>query len=189
MKIAGQSVIAIAIIIATTIVLLRIASTAMSLVQTGISETSVAMISGALTIVTLAVTRTLDRRQEHERALREKKADLYNGLMERMVVIFYHDEDKTMDDKSDELLNFVKDFMPKFILWGGNSSVRAFSKFMVTVRAGSSTVDMLTSTAKLFQALRSEFGHREITLPHDDIMRILITDWDEAMKSKNAENS
>jgi hypothetical protein len=119
--------------------------------------------------------------------LREKKAELYNGLMERMVAIFYSDEAKTIEDKSEELVNFVREFMPKFILWGGNGSVKAFSNFMVTVRKDTpDAMDNLMATAKLFQALRGEFGHREITLTHADIMRILITDWDDAIAKRKS---
>jgi hypothetical protein len=97
-----------------------------------------------------------------------------------MVAIFYSDEARTIEDKSNDLVEFVKEFMPRFILWGGNDSIKAFSKFMVGVRKEQTDPTAnLRATAQLFKSLRTEFGHGTMTLPDDDILRILVTDWDE----------
>jgi len=119
------------------------------------SEVSVAVITGAATVLgatlTIVLGRYFERRRETEAHFREKKVEIYDEFLREFFKLFYFREQT-------DLVSFIREWQRKVLLWGGDHVLATYIAWMRKLSRGNPDAQTMFMTEDFFRAIRSDLG-------------------------------
>lgn len=183
------------------IIFVYIISPVISLFGSIDKEISAAIIatSGTIfvSILTLIVSKQLEKKREIEQIIRDKKIPIYEDFMMSMFK-FLNQQASLRRNQADnpsttqlesatnqEMQTFFQEFTPKLIVWGTDEVVSNWSSFRqkslapqtaTASRTREESIRMLLDFEKLLLSIRRDLGHANTKLKDGDLLRTFIND-------------
>jgi hypothetical protein len=155
-----------------------------------------ALVAASATIIASAVTITVGKiyelRQHVQKENREKKVPVYEDLLK----FFFRMLNATKDGQpleDPEIVEFMKTFNERFIVWGSDSVVAAWAKWRQHLSkpvpdevASTKWVAAMYLMAEVMLTIRRDLGHSNKRLDARDILSLFINDVDEVPENPEA---
>jgi hypothetical protein len=140
---------------------------------------AVAAISAVATIVaaTLVVMlgRYFERKKETEAHFRPDKIKMYDEFLLELFKTFH----ATGEEKENpELVEFLREWQRKLVLWGGSDVLRTYFKWMTRLKAGNPDAETIFLMDEFFRALRADVGHNSKGLSRGAFSHLILRDAD-----------
>jgi hypothetical protein len=144
-------------------------------------QISTAIIAAVATIIVATLTvvlgRYFERRKEIEAHFRAEKIKIYDEFLKEFFAIFHAADDVAKVDDA-RVVQFLRDWQRKIILWGGQDILKAYIEWTTNLKSGSPSAKSMFLTEALFKALRKDIGQRHWKLPQGSFIRILLRNPD-----------
>jgi hypothetical protein len=127
-------------------------------------EIGASLIAGIATFLvatlTVVVGRYFERKKELDALYREKKTEIYDEFLKKIFELFFSDVDSAQSSKSDELVQFLREFMRKLILWSGPEVIESFVKWKDHLAKGVPDAQSIFLMEKFLLSVRKDLRHR-----------------------------
>jgi len=135
-----------------------------------------------VSVVSVLISKHLEQRNNVLTELREKKAPVYEELLEFIFRILNGEKMGLAPLTEAELVAKYSGITQRLIVWGSDDAVKAMNKFRrYSLNAGSdnkaSTALMMLAVEDLFLVVRKDLGHSNKGLTPGTILGIFINDW------------
>lgn len=145
------------------------------------SDVAVAIVAAASTIVvsvlTLAITKVVERRVSIQQELRAKKVPVYESIIEMLFRALYAEKLGQESVSQVELMEFFVKSTEKMTIWGSDELVEAFGRFRSGLKP-SEPIMVMFEVEDLMLAIRKDLGHSNRGLKRGSILRMFINDID-----------
>ncbi len=151
------------------------------------SELAVAIIAASasvmVSIVSLVVSKALDRRAALLQELRAKKTPIYEQFISTLYkVVFASNLGKEISQE--ELIEFFADFTEKLTIWGSDDVIKAWRAFRLSLPESAPISERESSAETLFQyesllfAIRKDLGHKNQGFKKGTLLGLFVNDID-----------
>ena len=127
---------------------------------------SVGILSAMTTVLvatlTVALGRYYERKKDIEAAYRQRKTEIYDEFLKEMFRVFYGSQETRDGAATDALVEFLREWQRKIVLWGGQDVLVAYVDWMRKLKAGNADAEALFKTDGFFRAIRADLGHSNI---------------------------
>ena len=140
----------------------------------------VALITGAVSILGIIVSKIIEYRQDTKRYLYEKKEEAYSEFIE--VVYKIRDNQKNEKNYESEMIESLINFSKKLTLWGSNEVIRKWIEIRELNTKSSSNahaINNLFLLEEIIFLIRKDLGQKNSNLKKGDILRFFINDIDD----------
>lgn len=140
----------------------------------------VALITGAVSILGIIVSKIIEYRQDTKRYLYEKKEEAYSEFIE--VVYKIRDNQKNEKNSEFEMMEGLINFSKKLTLWGSNEVIRKWIEIRELNTKSSSNANAINNLFLLEEIIfliRKDLGQKNSNLKKGDILRFFINDIDD----------
>lgn len=136
-------------------------------------ELSAALLTAATTILvaTLSVllARSFEKKREVEAQFRGAKTEAYDAFLKRFFDLYQNPE-----NVGDDLVDFLREWQRKLILWGGTDTLLSFTNWKEHLAKGTPDAQSMVLTDKLFRAIRKDLGLSSTALPAGFFIRLIL---------------
>jgi hypothetical protein len=154
-------------------------------------EIAAVIVAGTLSVLSLIITRHLEKRSEIEKDIRQRKTEVYEGLIKYMFKEFFFSKklgDSRSVDEQKKLVQTLQNIHVDMLIWGSDEVLAQWIKYHRTIAQAGPTVspwDLLVKSimplGDLLLAFRKDIGHNNKDLSNVDIMRMFINDIDDVL--------
>jgi len=144
-------------------------------------------ITGVATVLVALVTvvgaRYLDRRQQIQQSIREKKLPIYEKFVRELLDGLRTSASLPSDQVNPDVLAAFNDFSRDLVIWGSDEVVTTWSSYLRGWRDVTTEEQKQLMTVRLFDlltAIRKECGHKG-PLDPPILLRLFINDIDDMM--------
>lgn len=148
-------------------------------------EVSTGLVTAAATVlaatVAVAVGKYYERKKDIEAHYREKKVEIYDQFL--AALFEFMDSDGSQPGSNPKatksLVNFLKEWQRKMILWGGQDVLAAYISWIGHLRKDTLNIQSMLLMDKFFREIRKDLGHKSnnlekgalvgLTLRHPDV--------------------
>ena len=155
------------------------------------AQVKVPLVTGVATVlvalITVVVSRYIDRRQQIQQAIRERKLPIYERFVSALLHALQSGDDASETGQTDLVAAFL-DFSREVVVWGSDEIVATWSSYVSSWRTASTDQHRLALTLQLedlLVAIRKECGHKG-PLPPRTLLNIFINDLDEVIGAANS---
>jgi hypothetical protein len=155
----------------------------LTFLATAQSQLSVAIVAGSIaasaSLISLFVTKHLDRKATIQQENRSKKIPVYEELLGLFFEVFYATKSAKAEDQhsfSPELLTKFTNMSQKLIIWGSDDVIKAFANFRTGAVEKNDSMALVNSLGSVFLAIRRDLGHKDVKLSHQDLLKLFIND-------------
>ncbi len=140
-----------------------------------------AVVAGSLTIVSstiaVIVARSFEGRRDREAAHRERKVELYDGLLSELFKIFGESRTRHADADEDKLVDFFRESNRQLVLWSGPGGLKAYMEWqdVLKTQAGNPGAETMMKMVDFFLALRRDLGHSNRGLKREHLIGLLLS--------------
>jgi hypothetical protein len=129
-------------------------------------ELAGALVAGVSAVVvatlTIVVGRYFERKKELDALYRDKKTEIYDEFLKRFISLTTSTQEKTASEpESPDLVDFLRDFTRKLLLWSGPEVIEAFLLWKDHLAKTASNPDAKTIflLEEFFLAIRRDLRH------------------------------
>lgn len=141
------------------------------------AKVSVAILTASTTVIvaTLAVVlgKYIERKMDIEAHYREKKTEIYDEFLSEFFKVFYSD-DKGGDDEGLELVDFLREWQRKMILWGGQEVLLKYIAWMGHLNKGIPDAKTMFLMEEFFLEIRKDLGHKNSKLVRGTFIHLIL---------------
>ena len=132
-----------------------------------------------VSVLSVLISKGLERRREIEFKLRERKTPIYEELVSLTFEIAMADKlGNPMSEK--DMIKRMGDITPKLIVWGAPSVIKSYSDFRGVVSKATEPktvgIELILALEDVFRAVRKDLGHSDRVLHRGDILSLYIND-------------
>jgi hypothetical protein len=153
------------------------------------AQVKVPLVTGVATVlvalITVVSSRYLDRRQQIQQAIRERKLPIYERFVSALLLSFQSGNEPTGEEGNPELVAAFLDFSREVVVWGSDEIVTAWSSYVSGWRKAKTDQERMAMTLgveDLLIAIRKECGHKG-PLASRTLLGLFITDLDDVLAS------
>ena len=133
--------------------------------------------------ITVMVARYYEEKRKRAELYREKKVQMYDEFINRLLTEFSGEELKVKIEKArgkkaeKDLGLFLRQKQKEFLLWSSAGVLREFSEWMKML-SQKHDANLLLQTEKFFLEIRKDLGHSNWRINQGDTIRLLLRDTD-----------
>lgn len=139
-------------------------------------KVSVAILTAATTVLVATLTVVLgkyyERKKDIEAHYREKKTEIYDEFLCEFFKIFHSDNDG--DDENPELVDFLREWQRKMILWGGQDVLAKYISWMGQLKKGNPDAKTMFMMEEFFLEIRKDLGHKNSKLSKGTFLHLIL---------------
>ena len=117
-----------------------------------------------------------ERKKEIEAHYREKKTEIYDEFLSEFFKLFHSDARETDDDI--ELVNFLREWQRKMILWGGQEVVLKYLLWLKNLQKGKADAQSMFLMENFFLEIRKDLGHNNSKLEKGTFIHLMLQNSD-----------
>lgn len=146
------------------------------------------LIPALFSIIAIYIARHLEKQKEIEQEIRVKKIKIYGDITKLIFedVMGRSKTNKPLTDK--QIAEIFPKIANELIFWGSDEVIRQFQLAFNCFRAGDVLV-MMEELENLLLAIRKDTGHNNKKLQKFDLIKVFITDLDEAVVTQKAKTT
>lgn len=137
-------------------------------------KVSVAILTASTTVIvaTIAVVlgKYIERKMGVEAHYREKKTEIYDEFLYEFFKIFHTDDDA----ENPELVDFLREWQRKMILWGGQEVLSKYITWMGHLRKGIPDAKSMFMMEDFFFEIRKDLGHKNNKLEQGTFIHLIL---------------
>ncbi|XOV87361.1 MAG: hypothetical protein ACFHX7_20795 [Pseudomonadota bacterium] len=127
---------------------------------------AVGVVAGFATVVAATVTVSLgkyfERKQGVESHFRDRKLEIYDEFLKELFRVFFESnpdaDDPLGEQRSSELVDFLREWQRKMIVWGGSDVLLTFMKWKEHLAKGEPDAESVFLMGDFFLAVRRDLG-------------------------------
>jgi HD superfamily phosphohydrolase len=143
-------------------------------------DTNVAV--AALTAFTTVTVSTLtvvlgkyyERKKDIEAHYRQKKTEIYDEFLKEFFKAFYSEADKEDDAKQKSMIDFLREWQRKMVLWGGQNVLIKYIKWMTHLKKGNPDAATIFLMEDFFREIRKDLGHKNNKLEKGTFAHLIL---------------
>lgn len=143
---------------------------------------SVAILTAASTVLVATLTVVLgkyfERKKDIEAHYREKKVEIYDEFLCEFLCeffkIFHSDDDSDIDDENPELVDFLRQWQRKMILWGGQDVLSKYISWIGHLKKGNPDAKSMFMMEEFFLEIRKDLGHKNNKLVKGTFIHLIL---------------
>lgn len=134
--------------------------------------------TGAVSVVSLTISKAYETQTAIRQELRAKKTPIYEGIVETLFRALYAGKLGKQPLSEQDLMKFFAETTERLTIWGSDELVRAFGSFKQVCAARPESKDVIFSFERLLFAIRRDLGHKNRGLGRGSILRLFVNDID-----------
>ena len=136
---------------------------------------AIALVTAATTIfvstVTVVLGRYYERKRDLQASFREKKIQIYDDFLKEFFKMTSSPEE---NQKSDDMVAFMREWQRKMILWGGQDVLKTYIDWMSKLKSGEPDARAMWMTEDFFRSIRKDLGHSSSKLPKGTFIHLIL---------------
>ncbi|WKU18796.1 hypothetical protein [Advenella alkanexedens] len=128
----------------------------------------------SVSTLTVVLGKYYERKKDIEAHYRQAKTEIYDEFLREFFKVFYseHGEDEEADDKS--LVDFLREWQRKMVLWGGQDVLLKYIKWMTHLKKGNPDADSIFLMEDFFREIRKDLGHKNSKLEKGTFAHLIL---------------
>jgi len=139
---------------------------------------AIGLVTAATTILvstlTVVMGRYFERKKDIEASFREKKITIYDDFLRE----FFNLMESKNNKKQDKMVDFLREWQRKMILWGGQDVLKTYIDWMSKLKSGEPDAKAMWMTEDFFRAIRRDLGHSSSKLPKGAFIHLILRNAD-----------
>ncbi|MCP3128699.1 hypothetical protein [Shewanella sp. KJ2020] len=127
----------------------------------------------SVSTLTVVLGKYYERKKDIEAHYRQTKTEIYDEFLKEFFKIFYseHDED---DAEAKSLVDFLREWQRKMVLWGGQEVLLKYIKWMTHLKKGNPDADSIFLMEDFFREIRKDLGHKNSKLEKGTFAHLIL---------------
>jgi len=150
------------------------------------SDLAGAVLTACSTILVAAFTLVLGRYFEKSKEtlthFREKKVEIYDDFLKEFFSIL-HSSGSNDGSNNEELIDFLREWQRKLIVWGGANVLLAYIKWVDDLKKGNPTAETMFLMGDFFMAIRKDIGLSNFGIERNLFCRLILKDAEKLINS------
>lgn len=129
-----------------------------------------------VTISTLTVVlgKYYERKKDIEAHYREKKTEIYDEFLKEFFKVFYSEHEKEDETEQKSLVDFLREWQRKMVLWGGQDVLVKYIKWVTHLKKGNPDADSIFLMEDFFREIRKDLGHKNNKLEKGTFAHLIL---------------
>lgn len=134
-----------------------------------------------VTLVSVLVSKHLERKAHVLAHLREKKVPTYEKIINFIFSITFAEKIGKKQPSEKEMIKFMAEITQELVVWGSDDMIDAFYKFRMRSIDNANGVqqepnEILYTVEKLLLAIRKDLGHSNKNMPKGKLLGLFVND-------------
>ncbi|MBW3527904.1 hypothetical protein KO533_15255 [Shewanella sp. NKUCC05_KAH] len=127
----------------------------------------------SVSTLTVVLGKYYERKKDIEAHYRQTKTEIYDEFLKEFFKVFYseHDED---DAEAKSLVDFLREWQRKMVLWGGQDVLLKYIKWMTHLKKGNPDADSIFLMEDFFREIRKDLGHKNSKLEKGTFAHLIL---------------
>ncbi|NLQ21584.1 hypothetical protein HGO26_01645 [Shewanella sp. S-1] len=127
----------------------------------------------SVSTLTVVLGKYYERKKDIEAHYRQTKTEIYDEFLKEFFKVFYseHDED---DAEAKSLVDFLREWQRKMVLWGGQDALLKYIKWMTHLKKGNPDADSIFLMEDFFREIRKDLGHKNSKLEKGTFAHLIL---------------
>jgi hypothetical protein len=127
----------------------------------------------SVSTLTVVLGKYYERKKDIEAHYRQTKTEIYDEFLKEFFKVFYseHDED---DAEAKSLVDFLREWQRKMVLWGGQEVLLKYIKWMTHLKKGNPDADSIFLMEDFFREIRKDLGHKNSKLEKGTFAHLIL---------------
>ena len=140
-----------------------------------------AMATVLVSVLGVVLARYLERRQQIEVEIRQRKIPMYQEMVEGLLSAVLNTKD---DGNTTELEALFKSLTPQLVTWASDDVIKAWNRFKRrSSEADSDPIGVMFEFEEVLKAVRVDLGHKSGDLAKGDLLGLFVNDIHEHLPS------
>jgi len=128
----------------------------------------------SVSTLTVVLGKYYERKKDIEAHYRQAKTEIYDEFLREFFKVFYSEngEDEEAEDKS--LVDFLREWQRKMVLWGGQDVLLKYIKWMTHLKKGNPDADSIFLMEDFFREIRKDLGHKNSKLEKGTFAHLIL---------------
>lgn len=126
-------------------------------------ELAAPLVAGTATVlvatITVMIGRYFERKKELDALYRDKKTEIYDEFLKEFFGIFFSAGKKKEGEPERDLVQFLREFTQKLILWSGPEVIESFVAWKDHLAKGVPDAESIFHTERFLLAIRKDLRH------------------------------
>ena len=141
-------------------------------------KVSVAILTASTTVIVATLTvvlgKYMERKKDIEAHYREKKTEIYDEFLSEFFKIFHSDHEDDAGGENPDLVEFLREWQRKMILWGGQDVLSKYIKWMGHLKKGNPDAQTMFMMEDFFLEIRKDLGHKNNKLTKGSFIHLIL---------------
>jgi len=124
--------------------------------------------------MTVMLGRYFERKKELDALYRDKKMEIYDEFLKTYFALFLGKSNKAEASRPDDLVEFLRNFMRKLVLWSGPQPIITFLAWKDHLSKGTPDAKSIFLAEEFVLALRTDLRHSNHGLPRGFLAKIQL---------------
>lgn len=139
-------------------------------------KVSAGLLTAATTVIVATLTVVLgkyfERKKDIKTHYREKKTEIYDEFLCEFFKLYYSDDNKP--EENTELVDFLREWQRKMILWGGQDVLLKYVDWMGHLKKGNPDAKTMFMMERFFLEIRKDLGHKNNKLIKGTLIHLIL---------------
>lgn len=134
-----------------------------------------------ISLVSVLISKHLDRKAQIFAHLREKKVPIYEKIINFIFSLTFAEKLGKKQPTEKEMMKFMAEVTQELVIWGSDEMIDAFYKFrMKSIDSANGTEqnpnEILFTVESLLLAIRKDLGHKNKNMPKGKLLGLFVND-------------